>query len=191
MKNKERWDKCIAGGVIPLVEDISQDMIDTVMYVISQLLMQRIKKIFFLLSSSGGDGRVALQIVDAIRLWPGEKTVIVCGRAHSAAAVVLQAFDKRYATPNSTIVIHHGNTKVDVIDLLEPDRVITLCKEVKLDETRYVRLFKERTNMSEKEIWKLTKEDRSLFVEEAIRLGVIDGVWRKPLPWVDAKGKDE
>jgi len=187
MKDKERWDKCITCGVIPLVDNVNQDMGEAVMYAISQCLMRGIKKIFFLLSSSGGDGRTALGIVDAIRLMPGEKSVIVCGRAHSAAAVILQAFDKRYATPNSTFVIHHGKTSVSVADLLDADKVATLCKETKLDETRYTKLFSVRTKMSEEEVWRLTKEDRIMFVDEAIKLGVIDGVWDKPLPWHDEK----
>ena len=164
-------------------------MSEAVAYVISQCLMRGIKKIFFLISSSGGNGRTALEIVDAIRLLPGEKSVIVCGRAHSAAAVILQAFDKRYATPNSTFVIHHGKTSVSVADLLDSDKTATLCKETKLDENRYTKLFSGRTKMSEEEVWRLTKEDRTMFVDEAIALGIIDGVWDKPLPWNDENTK--
>ena len=189
MKNQEQLDRCIASGVIPLVDSVNRDMADTVFYVIAQLLMRGIKQIHFLLSSSGGDGRVSLEIVDAIRLWPGEKIGIVCGRAHSAAAVILQAFDKRYATVNSTIVVHHGKMNVSVADLLDKEKTEFLCREIRLDETRYTKLFMDRTKMSEEAVWKLTKEDRSLFVEEAIKLGIIDGIWDKPLPWVYTEKK--
>ena len=189
MKNQEQLDRCISSGVIPLVDSVNREMADSVFYVIGQLLMRGIKQIHFLVSSSGGNGRVSLEIVDAIRLWPGEKIGIVCGRAHSAAAVILQAFDKRWATVNSTFVIHHGKVDVSVVDLLDKDRVKILCQEIRLDETRYTKLFMERTKMSEEAVWKLTKEDRNLFVEEAIKLGIIDGVWDKPLPWINTEKK--
>jgi ATP-dependent protease ClpP protease subunit len=181
--DRDICDKCIDRGVIPIMDDISCNTVEVITYVIKRLLMKDVVSVHFLLSSSGGDGAAALEVYDMLRIYPFNKEVIVCGRAHSAASVILLAFDKRYATVNSRFLIHHGRRTVKVSDLLDKKKTATLTDEVRLDEARYTEVFKHRTRMTEEQILKLNLEDRHILTSEAISLGIIHEIWDKPMPW--------
>lgn len=142
-----------------------------------------------LIISTGGGGR-SQAIMDVLNLYPGRITGLVLDRAHSAGAFILQACDTRLATPNSTILIHHGSTgEVPYDDLISEERQERfLAYSRQAMEKRY-EVYQRRSRMSRKEIQKLCFEDRVMEVNEAIKLGLLDGVWDKPLPICD-KGLD-
>jgi ATP-dependent protease ClpP protease subunit len=188
---KDQLDKCIHKGVVPIVGSIAKETGEMISYVMAQILLKDVKNICFMLSSSGGDGDLALEMYDAIRLFPCEKNVIVCGHAHSAAAVLLLAFDKRYATENSSFVVHHGKRDVKVLDLLDDERVATFVKRARLEEARFTKVFRNRTKMNDEEILMLNKADCPILVEEAIARGLIHDVWNKPLPWKIEEEKNQ
>ncbi len=132
---------------------------------------------------STGGGQRSLGITDLLNLYPGKITGLVIGRAHSAGALILQACDTRLATPNSTILIHHGSTgEIPYDDLLSEERLerFVACSKLAI-ETRYS-IYQARSKMTREQIQKLCFEDRTMDVNEAITLGLLDGVWDKPLP---------
>jgi ATP-dependent Clp protease protease subunit len=142
-----------------------------------------------LIISTHGGG-YSLDIYDVLKLYPGKITGLVVNFAQSAGAMILQACDVRLATPNSHILIHHGragDVKFDVImsDVQLSQKVEVARREM---ERRY-QIFCSHTGKTRDEIQKLCFEDRDLDVEEAIRFGLLDGVWSGPLP-ISNKGMD-
>lgn len=65
-----------------------------------------------LISCEGGDLQYALAIYDALMDVPNEIHAYVYGSCYSGAAIVLQAADLRYMTPNSTLMMHRGESIV-------------------------------------------------------------------------------
>lgn len=73
-----------------------------------QALAQSDEEINIQINSIGGCLVSAFAIIDTIRSVKNTVNGYVCGEAFSAASLILQACDNRYATPLSRIMIHYG-----------------------------------------------------------------------------------
>lgn len=60
------------------------------------------------LNTPGGDVTQGLAIYDAIKSCETQTNMYVFGSAYSMGAVLLQAADKRYMAPHSTLMMHYG-----------------------------------------------------------------------------------
>jgi ATP-dependent protease ClpP protease subunit len=185
--NEERKSfvrKLLDIGIVLVTDSINEETLRIISDAVSEFYIKKIPKMTLLISSDGGNLSIALQIYDLLGLYPGEKTGIVFGRAHSAALIVLQGCDKRYATANSTILIHHGSCNVNKNLFYDKKGLAKLIRDAKEVEKVVSLLFQKKTKRTPKEIHKLSMEDKKIFVKEAIKFGFLDGVWDKPLPFV-------
>lgn len=190
MNRSDEIAESVARGIIPIFDQIDQDKVLMVRRAFGDLYLQRQEKVIVLISSSGGDGTSGRQIYDLLRLYPGEVTGIVVGRAMSAASFVLQGCDKRYATPNSLLLIHNGFQEVGNDILLSKKKTTEFLRENARDRKRIHLILANATKRTVAEIAAECRKNRCLDVEQAVRFGLLDGVWTTPLPWNPAKEEE-
>jgi len=176
--------KCLdSKNIMVIAGEVNGEMVSHVMKTISLFFTKGSPDITILIDSPGGDVYAGLDIYDFLKLYPGKKTAIVFRRAASMAAVILQACEERYVTAHAAITIHHISQKNVSLDLMRNHKEV---REIRLDmEKKQAMLYSilvSRTGKSTKQVRDECKKDRMLFPEEAIKFGLIDGIWNKPLP---------
>lgn len=146
--------------------------------VIAQLLFLQSedpkKDVTMYINSPGGSVTAGLAIIDAMNSIKNDVSTVVVGMAASMGAVILSAGEKgkRYALPNSEIMIHqpHGGVEGQASDIEISARRILKNREV---------LNKMLAKNTGQPITKIEKDvDRDFFMdsEEAKKYGIIDKI---------------
>ena len=156
----------------------------TASLVIAQLLFLESedpdKEISFYINSPGGSITDGMAIVDTINYIKSPVSTICVGMAASMGAVLLAsgAKGKRFATPNSEILIHQP--------LIAGGGISGQTTEIKIHADHMVKtreklnkLLSERTGQSLETIEKDTERDNYMTAEEALKYGLIDGILDK------------
>ncbi|MCO4784218.1 MAG: ATP-dependent Clp endopeptidase proteolytic subunit ClpP [Candidatus Cloacimonetes bacterium] len=132
------------------------------------------KDIQFYINSPGGSVSAGLAIVDTMRYVKPKITTICLGQAASMGAVILAAGEpgKRYALPNSTVMVHQpmGGAGGQASDI-EIRATEILRKKALLNE-----MMAEFTKKSVKEVAEDTDRDYYMTAQEAVEYGIIDRV---------------
>lgn len=132
------------------------------------------KDIQFYINSPGGSVSAGLAIVDTMRYVKPKITTICLGQAASMGAVILAAGEKgkRYALPNSTVMVHQpmGGAGGQASDI-EIRATEILRKKALLNE-----MMAEFTNKSIEEVAADTDRDYYMTAQEAVEYGIIDRV---------------
>ncbi|MCK5160600.1 MAG: ATP-dependent Clp endopeptidase proteolytic subunit ClpP [Candidatus Aureabacteria bacterium] len=125
-------------------------------------------------NSPGGSATAGLAIYDTMQFLKCDITTYCMGQAASAAAVLLAAgaAGKRYALPNSRIMLHQpwGGAEGSASDINIRAREITRLKELIND------VLVKHTGQDRKKIEEDTDRDFFMSAEEAKKYGVIDEV---------------
>lgn len=133
--------------------------------------------VHIVLSSEGGDAKVALAFYDRIRMSRCVISITGVGLVASAAALILVAppdVARRSLTKNSWLMVHDDNVEANGVS--KNDRIVLAQK--KLDQ---LTMFEDQWNelmaastTSSAENWKRLHEDETyLTPEECVALGVI------------------
>lgn len=132
------------------------------------------KDIFLYINSPGGSVTAGMGIFDTMQYIKSDVATICVGMAASMGAFLLAAGKKgkRFALPNSTIMIHQplGGMQGQASDMKIHAEYILKVKE-KLN-----RILSERTGKSYEQIEKDTDRDNFLSADEAKAYGLIDEV---------------
>ncbi len=132
------------------------------------------KDISIYVNSPGGVVTAGLAIYDTMQYIKPDVSTICIGQAASAAAVLLTAgaTGKRYALPNSRILIHqpHGGASGQAIDIDIQAREILRMRKT-LDE-----ILAKHTGQSVDKIHNDTDRDYIMTAEEAKEYGIVDEV---------------
>ncbi|MCL6472646.1 MAG: ATP-dependent Clp endopeptidase proteolytic subunit ClpP [Firmicutes bacterium] len=132
------------------------------------------KDISIYINSPGGVVTAGLAIYDTMQYIKPDVSTICIGQAASAAAVLLTAGapGKRYALPNSRILIHqpHGGASGQAIDIDIQAREILRMRKT-LDE-----ILAKHTNQPVEKIHNDTDRDYIMTAEEAKEYGIVDEV---------------
>ncbi len=132
------------------------------------------KDISFYINSPGGSVSAGLAIYDTMQYIKCDVSTICIGMAASMGAFLLAAGTKgkRYALPNSEIMIHQplGGTQGQATDILIHARHI--------EKTRNTlnQILAEKTGQSLETIERDTERDNFMSAEEALKYGLIDKV---------------
>ena len=135
------------------------------------------KDISFYIKSPGGSVSAGLAIYDTMQYIKCDVSTICIGMAASMGAFLLAAGTKgkRYALPNSEIMIHQplGGTQGQATDILIHARHI--------EKTRNTlnKILAEKTGQSLETIERDTERDNFMSAEEAMKYGLIDKVIEK------------
>lgn len=177
------FSRLLKDRIIFLGEDVNAT---SASLVIAQLLFLESedpdKEIFLYINSPGGSITDGMGIVDTMNYIKCPVTTICVGLAASFGAVLLANGEKgkRFATPNSEILIHQpliggqgGGISGQATEIkIHADHMIRT--RAKLNK-----LLSEKTGQSIETIEKDTERDRYMTAQEALEYGLIDGIMDK------------
>lgn len=138
-------------------------------------LERNYSKINLRINSCGGSVFEGLAIYNAIRASRADITIYVDGIAASMASVIALCGRPVYMSKYAQLMIHcvsggaYGNTK----------EIESILAEMKVLEATIVKMYAEKTGMSEEEITSTYMDgaDHWISAEEALELGFIDGIY--------------
>lgn len=137
------------------------------------------KDISLYINSPGGSITAGMAIYDTMQHIKPDVSTICIGLAASMGSFLLMAGakGKRYALPNSEIMIHQplGGTQGQASDIeIHAKRILRLREKIN-------RIYAERTGQSLEKIERDTDRDKFLTAEEAKEYGLIDEVLYEPM----------
>ena len=164
--------------IIMLSGEITDDLATLI---VSQLLylssVDSKKDISIYINSPGGSVTAGMAIYDTMKLIDNDIKTICVGLAASMGAFLLAGGTKgkRYALPNSEIMIHQplGGAKGQVTD------IEILTKRLLLTKRNMNKILAQNTNKDEKQIELDTERDNFMNAYEALDYGLIDKVLTK------------
>ena len=135
------------------------------------------KDISLYINSPGGSITAGMAIFDTMNFVKCDVSTICIGMAASMGAFLLAAGTKgkRYALPNSEIMIHQplGGFQGQATDIkIHADLILSIRE-------RLNRILAERTGKSYEQICADTERDNFLTAEEALEYGLIDKIMTK------------
>ncbi len=135
------------------------------------------KDISLYINSPGGSVTAGMAIYDTMNYIKCDVSTICIGLAASMGAFLLAAGQKgkRYALPNSEIMIHQplGGAQGQASDIkIQAEHILKI-------KDKMTRILSENTGRSYEEIARDTDRDNYLSAEEAVRYGLIDRVYFK------------
>lgn len=139
-----------------------------------------IEAISIFIDSDGGSVQAGFALYDVIQMISKPVETIVLGQACSMAAIVFLAAEneRRFMLPNARIMIHdpsfgegHDSSGKKPHELQSELDDLNKCR------TKLASLIAERTGKSLKEVYKETKDDSFMTVEEAIDFGLCSRIY--------------
>ena len=156
------------------IDEIKSDII------VAQLLFLELENkqqdIRVYINSPGRSVTDGMAIYDTMRYLPNGISTVVIGQASSMAALLLAAGTKgkRYALPNSRIMIHQPWGRVAGT----ADDIVIQAKEIVSWKERLENILAEHTGQSSARIKEMTDRDYFMSPEEAKDYGLIDEIIR-------------
>jgi ATP-dependent Clp protease protease subunit len=169
------WDNNTheSSRTILLHGDVDGDMAEKLLQGLHHLTSISKRPVTLLINSDGGRLDEAFSMTEAIRHSQCDVLGVVMGRAYSAAALILQACDKRFMTPGSEMMIHEGTASLGA---MHPAEFKVHSKSIMKDNRRANVLIAERSGLSLAKVKKLSRFASFLSSSECLRLGLIDGI---------------
>ncbi len=132
------------------------------------------KDISIYINSPGGEITALMAIYDTMRFIKNDVSTICYGQAASAAAVILAAGakGKRFALPNSRILIHQPYSGAGG----QASDIEIQAREIMRMRTMLDKVLSECTGQAVEKISKDTERDFIMSSEEAVGYGIIDEV---------------
>ncbi len=135
------------------------------------------KDIHFYINSPGGSVTAGMAIYDTMQFIKPQVSTLCIGMAASMGAFLLQAGakDKRFALPNSTVMIHQplGGFRGQASDIEIHAKYILSLRE------RLYTLMALHTGRTVEEIARDSERDNFLTAQEAVEYGLVDKVLDK------------
>ena len=171
------FSRLLKDRIIFLSEDVNHV---TASLIIAQMLFLESedpdKEISFYINSPGGSITDGMAIVDTMNYIKCPVSTICVGLAASMGSVLLTcgAKGKRFATPNSEILIHQplisGGLAGQTTEIkIHADHMVKTREKLN-------KLLSEKTGQSLEQIEKDTERDHYMTAEEALAYGLIDGI---------------
>jgi len=138
------------------------------------------KEIHFYINSPGGSVSAGMAVYDTMQFIKPDVSTLCTGMAASMAAFLLAAGakGKRFALPNSTVMIHQplGGFQGQASDIEIHAKYILSLRE------RLNKLLAQHTGQTVEKIDRDTDRDNFLTAEESVGYGLIDKVLHKRAP---------
>ena len=135
------------------------------------------KEIFLYINSPGGSVTAGMAIYDTMNFIAPPVSTICVGMAASMGAFLLAAGEKgkRYALPNSEIMIHQplGGAEGQATEIL------IAAEHILNTRNRMNMILAQNTGKTIEEIRLDTERDKYLYADEAVRYGLVDAVMEK------------
>ena len=130
------------------------------------------KDISIYINSPGGSVRSGLALIDTISYVPNDITTICLGTAASMGAMVLICGDKRYATYNSSIMIHtpSGGSEGSA------ESMIISAEQIKFLREKLYKIIAANTGQDYDKVFEICRDDHWMTAQEALDFGAIDHI---------------
>jgi len=169
------YSRLLKDGIIFLGSAIDDSVANVI---IAQLLFLEAedseKDISIYINSPGGAVTAGMAIYDTMKFIKNDVVTICMGQASSMAAIILAGGTrgKRYALPNSRILIHQplGGFQGQATDIMIHAEEIRRIKE------NIITLLAHHTGRKESEIARDIERDYYMSGEESLKYGIIDSV---------------
>lgn len=158
--------------------DITDDTIELANIIMRYNLMDKgkpveeRKPIYIYINSLGGDVSVTWTIVNLIRISKTPVYTVAYHTAMSAAAYILVAGHKRYATPGATILVHSGSCSFTG----DVDKVESAKKYYDGMSQKINAFLLSRSKILQKDLKRKGVSDWYMTAEEALERGIVDEV---------------
>ena len=175
------YSRLLKDRIIMLSEDVNPTSANVI---IAEMLFLESedpdKEIHFYINSPGGSIVDGMAIVDTMNYIKCPVSTICVGMAASMGSVLLTCGEKgkRFATPNSEILIHQPLIGGNGLSGQTTDIKIHTDHLVKTRE-KMNKLLSERTGQSIEKIMEDTERDNYMTAEEALKDGLIDEILEK------------
>lgn len=168
------YSRLLKDRIIFLGGPINDDVANAIIAQILFLELQDKKDISLYINSPGGSVSAALAIYDTMQYVKSDISTICVGFAASAAAVLLAAGSKgkRYALPNSEIMIHQvlGQAEGQASDIkITSDHIIHIKEKIN-------KIMAKHTSQPLAKIEKDTDRDFYMDAEEARAYNIVDQI---------------
>jgi ATP-dependent Clp protease protease subunit len=132
------------------------------------------KDISLYINSPGGSAYAGMAIYDAIQYVKPDVSTVCVGMAMSAGAMVLcgGAAGKRFALPNSKMMIHQGSGGFRGT----PADIQIAAREILEMTERMATIISRHSGQPQEQVMKDIDRDRFMTPEEAVQYGLVDGV---------------
>ena len=172
------YSRLLQDRIILLCGPIDDDVANTIVAQLLFLAAENDKEdIKLYINSPGGSISAGMAIYDTMNLIKPDVSTICLGMAASMGAFLLASGTKgkRYALPNSEIMIHQplGGAKGQVTD------IEILTKRLLLTKKNMNKILAQNTDKDEKQIELDTERDNFMNAYEALEYGLIDKVLTK------------
>lgn len=179
-KNERAYDiysRLLNDRIIMLVGEINDQSASTIVAMLLYLESISHDKISLYINSGGGSVTAGLQIIDTMNFISSPVETICIGAAMSMAAVILACGEhgKRYALPNSEVMIHQPSGGFEGTEL---DVRIYAARLLRI-KNRLYEILADACNRSISEIEEKSQRDCFLTSDEAKDFGIIDKVIEK------------
>lgn len=172
------YSRLLKDRIILLSGEIVDDLANSI---VAQLLFLAAedseKEIYLYINSPGGSITAGMAIHDTMKLIAPNVSTICVGLAASMAAFILASGTKgkRYALPNSEILIHQplGGARGQAVE------IEIVAKHILRTRERLNIILAEYTGKSIDQINVDTDRDNYMYAEEALSYGIIDAILEK------------
>ena len=132
------------------------------------------KDIWLYVNSPGGSAYAGMAIYDAMQYVRSDVSTVCLGMGMSAAAMILcgGAAGKRFALPNSKIMIHQGSAGFRGT----PADIQIAAREVLSMTRRMAELIALHAGQDVEQVLRDIDRDRFMTPEEAVSYGLVDGI---------------
>ncbi len=141
-------------------------------------------KLYLLLSSEGGSVEEAFSLYNLLRCLPVRIVTVNMGQIASAGNILFLAGEERYACEHSYFHFHNLNWFYDKPQTLHRIQMQDHTQIIDMERDLYLRIFKERTKLSDSEIEAIKFLDHPLVKDTSFALnnGIIQKIGMPPLP---------
>lgn len=171
------YSRLLKDRIIMLSGEINDDLANSVVAQLLFLAAESDEDIKIYINSPGGSITAGMAIFDTMNLIKPDVSTICVGMAASMAAFLLASGTKgkRYALPNSEIMIHQplGGASGQATEIQIAAKHILRIKE------RMNKILAEKTNQPIEKIEIDTERDNYMFSDEALAYGIVDEVLKK------------
>lgn len=132
----------------------------------------RKKPIWLYINSPGGSVYDGMAIIDTMKTIKSPVYTVVCGLAASMGSAILSAGDKRFATKNSTVMLHQASsgTKGNV-----QDQVVALNETIRVNNL-LVEMIANNCGKTKEELLAATNRDYFLSADQAVEFKIVDEI---------------
>jgi ATP-dependent Clp protease protease subunit len=143
--------------------------------------------IYMYINSPGGCLASGYAIIDQMLACKCPIYTIIRGQAHSMGAVIAAFGEKghRYATPNSSVMLHSLTIQNPPTSLEHHTEMITYIRD---DYKKKMTDMAKRLKLNTKQLIELMNETKWMSPQQAIKIGLIDKIWTPHMEQAVNKG---